>query len=209
MNSQFKIAYSAYQDAVKSNDSNAQFNYATDAYQLGQKLYGDSNINTANLALILAKQHLSKQQKTRANSLIVKTLEIFKNEYGDNSAELSEIYILLGHAQTYKKREQSVRYYLRAINIAKDYEDKTPYFTAQIQLESGIGLLGKGSRKSNVILTAQKFFTEHLPNNDKRVVKANFFVGKYYLARNKYNTAIKNLQANLPVFNALEGLLTH
>ncbi|MCW8865890.1 MAG: TonB family protein [Colwellia sp.] len=205
LNNQFKTAYFAYQDAIKSNNTDAQFNYAKEAYQLGIKLYGDSDINTANLALILAKQHLNKKQEEQANSLLHKTLEIFENNYGESAAELAEIYILLGQTQYYKERDKAIRYYVKAIGIAEKHEDSNPYFTAQTQLDAGIGLLGRGSRRSNAILTAQKFFSEHFPKNDKRVIEANFFAGKYYLARNKYNTAIKHWQANLPVFNALEG----
>ena len=63
LNTQFKAAYYSYQGAIKSNDEDAQFKYAKEAYQLGNKFYGETNINTANLALILAQQHLNKKQK--------------------------------------------------------------------------------------------------------------------------------------------------
>jgi len=205
LNNQFKTSYYSYQDAVKNNDVDAQFKYAKEAYQLGINLYGDTDINTANLALILAKQHLNKKHKKQANPLLLNTLNIFKNEYGSNSTELAEIYILLGQSLPYKKRNKSIDYYLEAIDIAEDNEKEHPSFNAQIQLEAGIGLLSQGSRKSHVILTAQKYFTENYPKNDKRVVNANFYAGKYYLTRKKYNKAVKYLQANLSVFESIEG----
>lgn len=205
LNSQFKDAYHTYQSAVKNNDVNAQFIYAEKSYQLGKKLYGDTNINTANLALILAQQHINKKEQKQANSLLLKTSEIFKNEYGDSAAELAEVYILLGQSLPYKKRKKSINYYLKALNIADEHEEELPYFNAQIQLEAGIALLSQGSAKSRVILTAQAFFIEHLSPNDKRMVNANFYVGKYYLARNKYSKAIQNWQTNLHVFDSLEG----
>ena len=209
LNSQFKTAYYSYQDAVKSNDEDAQFKYAKEAYQLGNNVYGDTNINTANLALILAKQHLNKKQKIAATPLLLNTLNIFKNEYGNNALELSEIYILLGQSLPRSKKKKSIDYYLEALDIAEYHEKEHPYFKAKIQLEAGIALLSQGSRKSNAILTAQEFFTENLPKNDKRVVNSNFYAGKYYLARKKYNKAIENWQANLPVFESLEGATHH
>ncbi|OUR62819.1 hypothetical protein A9Q74_03345 [Colwellia sp. 39_35_sub15_T18] len=205
LNKQFKSVYYAYQDAVKSNDSDAQFNYAKEAHQLGKKLYGNTDINTANLALILARQHLNKKELTQANSLLLKTLNTFESEYGDGAAELTEVYILLGQSLPHKKRKKSIKHYLKALNIAKEYEEERPYFNAQIQLEAGIVLLSQGSTKSRIILTAQAFFTEHLPPNDQRVVSANFYAGKYYLARHKYNQAIQNWQKNLHTFDSLEG----
>jgi len=205
LNSQFKTAYYSYQDAVKSNDEDAQFKYAKEAYQLGNKFYGETNINTANLALILAQQHLNKKQKKQATPLLLNTLNIFKSEYGNNAIELSKIYILLGQSLPHSKRKKSIDYYLKALDIAEDLEKEHPYFNAEIQLEAGIALLRQGSRKSNAILTAQKFFTENLPKNDKRVVNSNFYAGKYNAARQKYNKAIENWQANLPVFESLEG----
>lgn len=205
LNSQFKTAYYSYQDAVKSNDENAQFKYAKEAYQLGNKFYGETNINTANLALILAQQHLNKKQKKQATPLLLSTLNIFKREHGNNAIELPEIYILLGQSLPHNKRKRSIDYYQKALDIAEDLEKEHPYFNAEIKLEAGIVLLRLGSRKSNVILSAQKFFTENLPKNDKRVVNSNFYAGKYNAARQKYSKAIENWQANLPVFESLEG----
>lgn len=205
LNTQFKTAYYSYQDAVKSNNVDTQFTHAKEAYQLGVKLYGDTNINTANLALILAQQYLNKKQKKQAIPLLLSTVDIFKSEHGNNAIELAEIYILLGQSLPYNKRKKSIDYYLEALAIAEDHEKEHPYVNAQIQLEAGIALLSQGSRKSNSILTAQNFFTENLPKNDKRVVRSNFYAGKYYLARKKHTKAIKYWQANLPVFESLEG----
>lgn len=205
LNTQFKAAYYSYQDAVKSDDLDAQYKYAKEAYELGKKFYGDIDINTANLALILAQQHLNKNQEKAATPVLLKALNIFKSEYGDNAIELAEIYILLGQSLPYNESEKAISYYQSALNIAEENEKEHPYFNAQIQLEAGMKLLRAGSRKSSTILTAQKFFAENLPNNDKRVVRANFYAGKYYSARQKYSQAIEHWEMNLPVFESLEG----
>jgi len=155
--------------------------------------------------LILARQHLNKKELKQANLLLVKTLDAFESEYGNNAAELAEVYILLGQSLPHKKRKKSIKYYLKTLSVAEEYEEERPYFNAQMQLEAGIALLSQGSTKSRVILTAQAFFTEHSPPNDHRVVNANFYAGKYYLARNKYSKAIQNWQTNLHTFDSLEG----
>ena len=204
LNTQFKTAYYSYQTAVKNADLDVQYKYAKQAYKLGKQLYGDTDINTANLALILGQQYLNNKQEKAATPVLLETLTIFKGEYGDQAIELAEIYMLLGRSLPYNEGKKAIAYYQKALNVAEENAEN-PYFYAQIQLEAGIELLRQGSRKSKAILTAQKFFTENLPSNDKRVVRANFHAGKYYLARKKYRQAVESFQTNLPVFESLEG----
>ena len=208
LNAQFNKAFYTLQEAIKNKNVDAQFKYAKEAYQLGKKLYGDKDIKTASLALILAKQYLKKKQPNQATPLLLNTVEIFKNEYGNDAIDLAEIYIILGDSIARSQKNESIDYYVEAIDIADEHEKEHPYFNAKIQLKAGIALLREGSRKSKVILTAQTFFTEHLPKNDIRVVNANFYAGKYYLVRKRYSKAIENWQDNLAVFKSLEGV-TH
>ena len=76
------------------------------------------------------------------------------------------------------------------MSISDNYKEENPRLNAQMQLDVGIELLSIGSHKSKVILEARDYFTKHLASNDKRVVSANFFAGKYYLARKKLIKAI-------------------
>ncbi len=205
LNSEFKTAYYSYQNAVKNNDAEEQFKYAKEAYQLGSKFYGDTNINTANLALILARLHLDRNQKKQATPLLLETVNTFKVEYGESAIDLAEIYILLGLSLNYDQRKKSINYHLKALSIAEEHEEVHPFFNAQIQLEAGIALLRLGSSKSNAILTAQEFFKDNLSSNDKRVIESNFYAGKYYLTRRKYSKSVDYFESNLPVFKAQEG----
>lgn len=204
LNNEFIASYRAYQEAIKTN-SDEQLFYALKAYQLGKQVYGENDINTANLAVNLAEQYLDNKEKAKAQPLLLGSLDIFKSEFGENAIELTETYISLGKTVPFKMHKKAENYYDKALDIAEEHEEKHPFINAQIQLKAGIALLSIGSPKSRSILQAQKFFTENLANNDKRVVNANFFAGKYYLARSKYNKAIQYWQTNIPVFNALEG----
>ena len=204
LNSEFITSYRAYQEAVKTN-SEEQLSYALKAYQLGKQVYGEEDINTANLATNLAEQYIFHKEKAKAQPLLLESLKIFKSKYGKNAIELTETYIALGNTMPHDNREKAEKYYVKALNIAKEHQEMHPFISAEMQLKASIALLGIGSPKSRNILQAQEFFTEKLPSNDKRVVNANFYAGKYYLARNKYNKAIKYWRTNLPVFNALEG----
>jgi len=206
--SQFKIAYKTYRAAVKSNNIDKQIEFAELSYQLGKEVYGDSNINTAHLAFNLAKAYKNTYRfKKKEYELLLEVLKTYKNNYKESSLDLVDVYLELGSSTPTKTGfyKKSAKYYLKALSIGDKHKKENPLVNAQIQLKAGIGLLSTGSKKSRVILKAQEYFTEHLKNNDSRVVEANFYVGKYYLFRTKYNKAIKNLKLNLPIFEAIEG----
>ncbi len=205
LNEQFKTTYYAYQDTLKTNDKDEQIKLAKKAYLLGSELYGESDINTANLALIVAQHELSNLNKKEAKRLLLTVLPIFEKKYAKNGIELSEIHLLLGNSQSSEDYKKSIEHYLKAIDIAKQHRADNPYYLAQIQLDAGIRLLDLKSKKSKVLLKAQAFFKNNLPANDKRVVRANFHVGKYYLMHKKYNKAADNLAANLSTFESLGG----
>ncbi|SFD05006.1 energy transducer TonB [Pseudoalteromonas denitrificans] len=205
INKQFKDAYHQYQEAVTNRNIQKQLEFAEVAYELGKQVYGQSDINTARLAFNLATLYnLEDNSRDKASKLLKPLIEIYKKEYGKYGIELIDLYFAYAKSLPYKKMREVERYYKKAIDIAEDAEGNL-LFHAQIQLDAGIELLNLGSIKSKVILTAKDYFTEHLEANDKRVVSANFYAGKYYLMRRKYEKSAKFFGANLPVFDALKG----
>jgi len=204
LNSKFIASYESYQEAVKTN-SGEQLSYALKAYQLGKQVYGEDDINTANLAFNLAEQHLNNNDKKQAKALLLTALKIFEKTYGNEAIELVDIYLALGKSTPYKNKNKAVGYYYQALDIADEHKEKHPFYNAQTQLDVGAQMLRFGLKKSRIILSAQTFFTKNLVKDDNRVVRANFYAGKYYLAKKRYKSAIDNFELNLPVFDALEG----
>jgi TonB family protein len=205
INSQFKDAYHQYQTAIKANDTEAQTKYAKQSHELGKKVYGESDINTASLAINLASLYIDSQQYTQANALLLSTLLVYEKEYGKKSLEQIDIYFALAKSTPRKNQRKVLNYYRKILNISDNHKEENPKLNAQMQLDVGIELLSIGSHKSKVILEARDYFTKHLPSNDRRVVTANFFAGKYYLARKNLSKAIDAFEVNLPVFEALDG----
>ncbi|MDP7593220.1 MAG: hypothetical protein QF552_11105 [Litorilituus sp.] len=64
LNKKFITSYKSYQEAVKTN-SEEQLSYALKAYQLGKQVYGEDDINTANLAFNLAEQYIYSKHDDR------------------------------------------------------------------------------------------------------------------------------------------------
>ena len=202
---QFKDSYQQYQTAVTANNKKSQMKYALQSYQLGQKIYPEFDVNLASLAFNLAALYNGNRDYTKANELLLPLLNIYEQEYGKDSLEHIDLYFALAEASSQFDFKQRTNYYLKILNISDRHKSKNQMLNAHIQLDSGIKLLSLGSKKSKVILDARDYFIEHLAPNDTRVVKANFYAGKYYLARKRLSKAITSLEANIPIFEALDG----
>lgn len=205
VNKQFKDAYNQYQAAIEASNKVKQLEFAQLSYELGKQVYGDQDINTARLGFNLASIYNHTDKVEQARALLESLIDIYKKQLGKYHIELIDLYFAYAKSLPFKKHDLAERYYKKALTVIDEQPEKNDLLKAVITLDAGIELLAIGSRKSKMILDAQQYLTEHFPANDKRVVKANFYAGKYYLARKKYSKSADNFESNLAVFEALEG----
>jgi len=88
LNAQFKTAYQAYKESLKTRDYNQQIISARKAYQLGQELYGPEDISTANLALNLAIVLNKNKQIDEAEQLEPQIQSAYEKTHGNNLKKL-------------------------------------------------------------------------------------------------------------------------
>jgi len=205
VNTQFKDAYHQYQAAIKTPDKSKQLEFAQLSYDLGKQVYGEQDINTARLGFNLASIYNNTHKPEQARKVLEPLIDIYKKQLGEYNIELVDIYFAYAKSLPHKKRDMAERYYRKSLTVIDEQSEKDPLLKALITLDAGIELLAIGSRKSKMILDAQEYLIEQFPANDKRVVKANFYAGKYYLARKKYSKSAEHFESNLAVFEALEG----
>ena len=205
VNTQFKEAYHQYQAAIKTTDKKKQLEYAKLSYDLGKQVYGEQDINTARLGFNLASIYNNTHKPEQARKVLAPLIEIYKTQLGKYHIELVDLYFAYAKSLPYKKNDMAERYYKKALTVIDEQSEKDPLLKALITLDAGIELLAIGSRKSKMILDAQEYLIEQFPANDKRVVKANFYAGKYYLARKSYGKSVENFESNLAIFEALKG----
>lgn len=191
--------------SLSTQDLTKKISAARSAYNLGSELYGKSNINTANLALNLAV-HLNQDNETRqARTYIDVAVKTYKNDFSKLSKELADLYITIADSFTRKYDEKANMYYIKAISVLDDMSDKDALFAASTKLLVGKALLNLSKKQSKVLLDAQSELAKLLPANDKRVVQAKFWAGKYYMAAGDFDDAVDSFSANLPVFDKLNG----
>ncbi len=202
---QFKTAYQSYKSSLNSNDLTHQKTAAKEAYELGRKLYGDTHINSAKLALnYVVSRHKLKElsQNDELESFIA---SVYREKYGNHSKELIDLYYLLSKSVGWEDKEQYNDYINKSLKLAAEAKPHAPALTAATQLIMGKDLINTGDRRGKIILEALEYFDSTFPSNDKRVVEAKFWAGKYYLSFEKRNNAIEVLTSNLPVFEKVKG----
>lgn len=205
INSQFKDAYQQFNYAVSNNDKAKQLEYAELSYQLATKIYQESDINLANLAINLANQYIKHYQFEKAEKLLMPIVKIYKRKYDKNALEFINLYFSLAQSKTYSEVKSRERYFQKAIDIAEFHSDKNPMLVAELQLEAAHHLLLSGSNKSKMILEAQAFFQQHLKPEDTRLLRANFIAGKYHLAKRKLDKAINSFKQSIDTFEQSQG----
>ena len=202
---QFKTAYQSYKSSLNSKDLTHQKTTAKEAYELGKKLYGDMHINTAKLALnYVVTLHKLKEFKN-SNELEPFIANVYREKYGNHSKELIDLYYFLSKSVGWENKKQYNDYINKSLKLAAEAKPHAPALTAATQLIMGKDFINEGDRRGKIILEALDYFASTFPSNDKRVVEARFWAGKYYLSFEKRNSAIEMLTSNLPVFENVKG----
>ena len=202
---QFKAAYQSYKTSLNLNDLTQQKTAAEEAYELGRKLYGDTHINSAKLALnYVVTLHKLKEFK-HSDELESFIAQIYKDTYGEESKELIDLYYSFSKSIGWNDNSKRKRYLSEALDIADEAEEKSPLLAAATRLSIGKEYINLGSKKGKVVLKALDYLSNKFPKNDTRVVEAKFWAGRYYLSFEKRNNAIEMLTSNLPIFDKIEG----
>ena len=201
----FNQAYSQYEQAIQQNDVNATVSYAKKSYQLGLQVFGKHSISSANLAVNYASALIQVKRREKATELLNVAIPIIKNKMGEHHLELVPVYQKLAESLRFSNTKKSNSYLTLALGILDKQEQEDPVFIADLKTEVGTQLLKNGSRKSAVIVDANKTLAEHLKPNDRRLVLSNFYAGKFYMTSRNSSKAVDYLSRNIPVFESLDG----
>lgn len=212
----FSESYGAYQAAIERKDTAEQLKQAKLAFELGKAEFGDSNINTANLAMNYAealelKEHISVRNAPGANfpkpsELREFALDIYEVEYGEQALELIDPLMQL--ADSYRYPDHNNRKTKDAVDRAIELAHKQPpLFRAQVYTEAGTVLQRIPKYRSESrrhIFNAYKLYEEHAPVDSIERNLAAFQVAKYHIADEKWGAAEKLLTGVVEQFQKLE-----
>jgi TonB family protein len=206
----FKQVYQAYQQAIEQENKNDIKNYARQSYELGCRHYGENTLNcaalTVNYALALNHAGAETQELKDAEKFLLAANKIYKKHLGKKSLEVADTYLQLASLKNFtnSSRAQKKSYLKYAIDIGRSLAKEQPLGGAKIMFEAGVSLLKLGLNESKILILANEIFSQHLEENDTRLIESRFWLAKYYQAKRKYSKSISPLETNIKVLSQFE-----
>ncbi|MCL2914243.1 energy transducer TonB [Shewanella corallii] len=212
----FSDVYAAYQSAVENSDAAEQLKQAKLAFELGKAKFGESHINSANLAMNYAnaiKLPQNYDARTASDSTLPQTsdlleyvVEVYEKEYGEESVELIEPLLKLAHSYQFGfKTESEIKMAAtRAVGLA---EESSPLFKAWVMAEAATALRQTArykQRAKKYLFDAYDLYVEHAPENALERNLAAFQVAKYEMEKRRYSKAEELLLNVVEQFQVLD-----
>lgn len=183
-----------YQKALESDDRGRIVEAAEAVYRVAEKL-PEANKNFAAAALNYGKALIATNDWRRAGVYLKKSLASYEKIYGDRSTQSIDVLLELararagdvGHSQRWRYR----RYIGDALEIAAEREGEDSALHSIVSLEAGKIALDSAAdpRAKEYLQDAYTAFSGPWKNSQLNHFYSAFYLGKYYLARNRYDEA--------------------
>ena len=193
----FKLAVTQYNEIKNKRGAHQEIlNVAKQVYTLGKIVLDKKDVELAKLAMTYGSRlsHGLTTDKKIAVKVINHALSIFKENYGENSSHLIQPTLALAKSQSFNNKAKQILLNKQAVSLAKKQDN--PLLVADTLLNIGInyssllGVPGYSKRAKSHLKEAVEIYQHE---NSPQVAQASFWLGKYYLAHQKYNNAIINL----------------
>lgn len=190
---EFNKAYAEYQTFADQGDWSNALAHARNTYQMGKVLFGEANKNTASLSYNYGLNLMSLGKGDEAEGIFRETLKMYESIYGKASQELIPVLMDLGHsmAEPFEKPVQ-MKYYARALNLAKENYGEGSVNWAQLSIEAGIEMLTKARsiKAKKYLYQGYNVLEKNLGVAAPRTGVAAFYIGKFELVTKDYEKAI-------------------
>lgn len=197
----FREAYKAYQEAVAAGKRLVAIEQARLAFEYGEKVYGPDHKNTATLLLNYGRLVYRNEE---ANILLEDAVARYEKIYGKDGPEMIDpLMDLAAHSAGFGTLGDAKKIYRRALRLTEAHFPDNNLMLGVIRLEMGeIALQEAGSREAlSLINKAIKTLGQADPDQARTyLAEANFYLGKFELARKRYKKASSYLQTSLAVF---------
>ena len=204
----FSQAYSDYQQALESNDSQLVVTTAKRAYELGKIKFQENSDSTAALLMnygsALKEQKYNsikqgKKQYAEAHKVYKQALSIYQKLQPTVPTDIIDAQLKL--AETAKNKSSAYDYVEDAIDTAGD----SKLLVAKVKLEAFRSLSNKYYSKKLGRLAKEALTTieDELPSNSIDRVKATYDVARIYEAEKKFTKAAQLFEEVVTQFDVL------
>lgn len=197
---EFNDAQAHYAECMKAKDLECAAESAETAYKVGKGLFGDDDVNTANLGINLGRTLNRLNRHAEAERVLEHSLDIMERRLGKDAVELVDVYFELGRSVVETDVKRAVGYMDKASKLV----DGQPGLTrGSVNLAVAIELSARGA-----VPPAREFydrshtgFLESVGPTDARTALTSFNLGKYAVSDRKYAEARDFLQSALAVYS--------
>ena len=185
----FSEAYAEYQAHAQAGNLDEALPYARLAYELGEAAYGPDHRNTAGLTYNYGTTLLQTGHYDEAAEILEIAYGRYEKTYGRNSLELIDPLMMQGHASAIPDERPNLRFYDRAIRIARAKDDVG--LLAALNYDAGVRLTeqAKSLAGYRYLKRAYDIYTARLGSDNTQTIGVAFFLGKVEMGRLNNDTA--------------------
>ncbi|MGI2260137.1 energy transducer TonB [Shewanella sp. GXUN23E] len=211
----FADALAGYLTAVDNQDAQGQLLQARLAYELGKAEFGQSHVNTANLAMNYAHalglkanyllRSAPEEDFPTQTELLQYAVSVYEKEYGPESTELVEPLLKLARSyyidngRDFNTKKKNV---LRAVELSKTLP---PLVRAEVYIQASHILSSEyRSLSRRYAEQAYDLYVEHAPENAVERNLAAFNMAKFYMGERRYDQAESMLKDVIAQFSVLQ-----
>lgn len=204
--------FASYQAAVEGGDAKQVRETAAAVYEYTKQRFPEDNKNRAAAALNYTKSLFADRQYALAEEVASEALALYESVYGEGSVDLIDPHLELARAiasnsrASWNHRKSFYRHAEKALRIAEEHSGEDSALYALAALDAGrISLDQAGSRRAEGYLkVAHAAFDGPHKKYSLRRFLSKFYLGKYYMAQNRYSTAMPYLESALDLAD-IEG----
>ncbi|MAI41019.1 MAG: tetratricopeptide repeat protein [Candidatus Azotimanducaceae bacterium] len=209
LQSEFRQAYSSYNQYLEVDDVPLALGAAADAHKLGSKLYGRNHINTAKLAINYASLLNDTEDYKKAAKTLKGKLEIMEKSYGEDANELVSPLTELGRAHLAdRKPEKAIGYFQRASDILENHDNRILSGARNFDIVA-ILLKRRANQYTRPFVEASySSYDGLLEENDIRWGLTNYHMAMWSLQDERLADAIDHLNMSLIAFKTSDDQIT-
>ncbi|MBD3648210.1 MAG: TonB family protein [Pseudomonadales bacterium] len=194
----FDAVYVEYRQHEEDGNWQAALEAAEQSWQIGRRVFGEDNLNTANLALNYGRLLNRFNQGEEAGEVLEPALDIYRDHYGKDGLELVDLYMELGTAARAEARPSlASRHFDRAIDLVPD---ERVMLRAKLNLNAGAVLQGSKLGR-DFTETAWEIYSEQVGKADVRTALAALGLARYEMASGDHDDARPLLEDAIAVFS--------
>ena len=205
--SELSTLFATYQAAVDSRDTERVRKSAEAVYKFAKAHFPENNKNRAAATLNYAKSLFAERKYTLAEEVSAEALTLYERVYGENSVDLIDPHLEMARTiasnsrASWDHRKSFYRHAEKALERAEEHSGKESALYALVALDAGrISLDQAGSRRAEGYLeVAHEAFDGPHKEYSLRRFLSKFYLGKYYMAQNRYSKAMPYLESALEV----------